>query len=557
MMGPMPPETANACSQCGRTLSQAARFCERCGTPTHVSSDDGMQPIREGDVLDGKWRIERKLGTGGMGTVFLALDLALDRRVAIKALAPALCADSEFLARFEREARATARLEHPNIVPVYAVARHFGRPFIVMKRLTGQSLAYWLRGIAGKPQRPGREIVLPLLRQMAAGLGAIHAAGFVHRDLKPGNVYVGEDGHVTILDFGILRDSGSGQNLTRTGVPLGTPHYMAPEQAWGAKDVDGRADTYALGALFFEILCGQPPFDDPDAGKLLRMHASAPPPDVRQKAPAVPVGVALAIQKAMAKKREERFPTPLAFYEAVESEWLPEEKEALARSAGAPEAAPSPAPPPPPPPASAEAPRAPEIVPVPVVPLIDEPDSLHGAPGAPSAATAASAASTGAAEIHLTPRKAPRTSPRPLPQPVLQPEGSEQDLALPENKAAKKRTLFIAALVVEALVVAAVLAWAFWPSPPKEAEDERPAVPEIVAEPAPKTAPQKDPSTTPPKPGLQVIDPGLPTDPGDFKGGLPSLDPMKPPELDFKPPEAPPMPKLDPVPELAPSPAGG
>ncbi|HEY3451489.1 MAG TPA: protein kinase [Myxococcales bacterium] len=529
----MPDEAANSCSQCGRPLSEVARFCERCGTPTHVAGDDGMQPIREGDVLDGKWRIERKLGTGGMGTVFLALDLALDRRVAIKALAPALCADTEFLARFEREARATAKLEHPNIVPVYAVARHFGRPFIVMKRLTGRSLAYWLKGIASKPERPGRDTALSLLRQMAAGLGAIHAAGFVHRDLKPGNVYVGEDGHVTILDFGILRDSGSGQHLTRTGVPLGTPHYMAPEQASGAKDVDGRADTYALGTLFFEILCGAPPFDDPDPGKLMRLHATAPPPDVRAHVPAVPPGVSLALQKAMAKKRDDRFATPLAFYEAVESEWPAAEKAGLAQPAQA---------------AAPVKPAKPESPAAPVVPLIDEPDSLHGKAGEPG-----TQASNGGEEIHLTPRKVPRTSPRPLPQPIMQPEISEKDLALPEVKAAKKRTLFIVALVVEALLVVGILAWALWPSPPKD--EVRPTTPEPVAEPV--TAPKKDPAATTPKPGLKVIDPGLPTNPSDPKGAPPhpSLDPMKPPHLDFKPPEAPAMPKLDPVPGLAPSPS--
>ncbi|MGC4120223.1 MAG: serine/threonine-protein kinase [Myxococcales bacterium] len=540
----MPPEPANACSQCGRPLSEAARFCERCGTPTHVPADDGMQPIREGDVLDGKWRIERKLGTGGMGTVFLALDLALDRRVAIKALAPALCADTEFLARFEREARATARLEHPNIVPVYAVARHFGRPFIVMKRLTGQSLAYWLRSVATRPQRPGRNLALPLLKQMAAGLGAIHAAGFVHRDLKPGNVYVGEDGHVTILDFGILRDSGAaGQNLTRAGVPLGTPHYMAPEQAWGAKDVDGRADTYALGGLFYEILSGQPPFDDPDPSKLMRMHASQPPPSVCALVPAVPPGVALAIQKAMAKKREDRFPTPMAFYEAVENEWPPADKAEGTHAPNAPTATTAavavvPTPAPSPEPAEPEAPS------VPVMPLIDEPESLHGKPGEPSAP----APEHGEEKLHLSPRKVTRSGPRPLPQPVMQPEGSEKDLALPETKAAKKRTLFIVALAVEALVVIGILAWVFWPSAPKDEPAAR--VPEPVVEPAPP--PKKDPATPPKTGGLRVVDPALPTNPSDPKGTLPSLDPMKPPPLDLKPLDAPPMPKLDPVPGLAP-----
>ncbi len=255
------------------------------------------------DVLEGKWRLERKLGEGGMGTVYLAHDLQLDRKVAIKVLASQLAGDSELVTRFEREARLTASLEHPNIVPVYAVGEMQGRPFIVMKKLEGRTLAAYLRECGALP---GDEL-LSLMRQLCSGLDFIHARGFIHRDIKSGNIFIGPDGLATILDFGILRTSENVDALTRTGMVMGTPQYMSPEQALGATEIDHRADLYALAVLLFECLTGTLPFEAESELSLIQMQAHAPAPDVVDRAPWVPGAVAEVVKRALSKRPEERY----------------------------------------------------------------------------------------------------------------------------------------------------------------------------------------------------------------------------------------------------------
>ncbi len=255
------------------------------------------------DVLEGKWRLERKLGEGGMGTVYLAHDLQLDRKVAIKVLASQLAGDSELVTRFEREARLTASLEHPNIVPVYAVGAMQGRPFIVMKKLEGRTLAAYLRECGALP---GDEL-LSLMRQLCSGLDFIHARGFIHRDIKSGNIFIGPDGLATILDFGILRTSENVDALTRTGMVMGTPQYMSPEQALGATEIDHRADLYALAVLLFECLTGTLPFEAESELSLIQMQAHAPAPDVVDRAPWVPAAVAEVVKRALSKRPEERY----------------------------------------------------------------------------------------------------------------------------------------------------------------------------------------------------------------------------------------------------------
>jgi len=255
------------------------------------------------DVLEGKWRLERKLGEGGMGTVYLAHDLQLDRKVAIKVLASQLAGDSELVTRFEREARLTASLEHPNIVPVYAVGAMQGRPFIVMKKLEGRTLAAYLRECGALP---GDEL-LSLMLQLCSGLDFIHARGFIHRDIKSGNIFIGPDGLATILDFGILRTSENIDALTRTGMVMGTPQYMSPEQALGATEIDHRADLYALAVLLFECLTGTLPFEAESELSLIQMQAHAPAPDVVDRAPWVPAAVAEVVKRALSKRPEERY----------------------------------------------------------------------------------------------------------------------------------------------------------------------------------------------------------------------------------------------------------
>ncbi|HEY3450712.1 MAG TPA: serine/threonine-protein kinase [Myxococcales bacterium] len=275
-------------------------------------------PLRVGEMLEGKWKLEGKLGAGGMGAVFLARDVALDRKVAIKILAAQLCDDQEFVTRFEREARTTAALEHPNIVPVHAVGRHQGRPFIVMKALEGQTLSKILKGRLADGRRMGRDDLLPLLKQLCDGLGFIHEKGYVHRDVKSSNIFLGSDGHLTVLDFGVLRDA-TAERITRSGVLVGTPTYASPEQVGGG-DVDSRADLYAVGVLLFECITLKAPFVG-DPITLMKQHSSAEPPDLSLLAPGLPPGVPLVVKKALAKKPEDRYQSARELYAALEAAW--------------------------------------------------------------------------------------------------------------------------------------------------------------------------------------------------------------------------------------------
>ncbi|MGC4114718.1 MAG: serine/threonine-protein kinase [Myxococcales bacterium] len=338
----MDPAAAH-CPTCGAELPTPGALCARCG-PTAVSrgkrpglvpSDplgagttaNPLQPaggasadlleegdIKVGDVLDGKWRIERELGAGGMGTVFSAHDVALDRDVAIKVLKSELCRDEEFVARFEREARATAKLEHPNVVPVHAVGRHQGRPFMVMKQLEGETLAWHLE----KDGQLTQARTLDVFRQVCAGLGHLHAHGCVHRDIKAGNIFISPSGQATLLDFGVLRDRSS-PGITAVGSIVGTPRYMSPEQAKGALQIDHKADIYALGVLLFECLTGKAPFESDSAQNIIRMHAESAPPDLTTVKKDLPAGLVPVVRKALAKKPEDRFASTEAFFAALEA----------------------------------------------------------------------------------------------------------------------------------------------------------------------------------------------------------------------------------------------
>ena len=323
------------CPSCGGELPPAATTCPSCGAavpapapvqaspPTagrglKVLSDREervVQPVRLADVLLGRYRLVEKVGEGGMGTVYIAHDEELHRQVAVKLLAANLVNDADVVERFEREARLTAGLDHPNIVPIYDVGRHEGRPFFVMKLLKGDTLAGHLMNQGGFTSDETQK----LMRQLASGLDYLHQRGFIHRDIKAGNVFVGEDGHATILDFGILRSRTATQGLTRTGMVMGTPHYMAPEQALGLKDVDHRVDLYALGVVLFECLTGTLPFEADSELRLIQMQAHAPPPDIIDRAPWISRPVADVVRKALAKNPADRFNTGLELCKALEA----------------------------------------------------------------------------------------------------------------------------------------------------------------------------------------------------------------------------------------------
>lgn len=274
-----------------------------------------MKAVHLNDLLSGRYRLLEKVGEGGMGTVYVSHDQELGRQVAVKLLASNLVHDADVVERFEREARLTAALDHPNIVPVYDVGRHEGRPYIVMKLLQGAVLAAVLREKGGLTSEETQK----LLSQVAAGLDYLHAKGFIHRDVKAGNIFVGPQGHATLLDFGILRSTSGSDGLTRTGMVMGTPHYMAPEQALGLKEVDHRADLYALGVVLFECLTGTLPFEADSELRLIQMQAHAPPPDIIDRAPWISRSVAAVVRKALAKEPRERFNSGAELVHALES----------------------------------------------------------------------------------------------------------------------------------------------------------------------------------------------------------------------------------------------
>ena len=264
----------------------------------------------------GRYRIEHELGRGGMATVYLAHDVELDRPVAIKLLAQHLAGDEAFLERFVREARLAGRLAHPNVVRVYDAGDADGRPFIVMEYVRGASLA--------GPGRSSPARVVDLGIQACAGLQHAHDAGIVHRDVKPANLLVRDDGVLKIADFGIARAAESTRH-TQVGTVLGTAAYLAPEQIAGG-DATPASDVYALGAVLYELLTGRPPYAFASLSELAALQAEGAITPVRDLAPAVSPTVEAAVMHALA--RDPAFRPPSA---AVLAEELDDSEEPATR----------------------------------------------------------------------------------------------------------------------------------------------------------------------------------------------------------------------------------
>jgi len=269
-------------------------------------------------VLEGAYTLEGEIGRGGMGVVFLARDLALKRRVAIKVLPPELAFRQEIKQRFMREAQTAARLSHPHIVPIHAVGDEGGLVYFVMGYVDGESLAARLRRRHALPAEEVRRI----MKEAADAVGMAHAMGVIHRDIKPDNILLeGTRRRVMVTDFGIakaLSQAGTG-TLTGTGIAIGTPHYMSPEQAAGERDIDARSDLYALGVVAFEMATGELPFQAPTVPGILMKHISEPAPDIKRTRPDLPDDLAVCIMRCLAKDPESRWPTAESLVRALES----------------------------------------------------------------------------------------------------------------------------------------------------------------------------------------------------------------------------------------------
>jgi serine/threonine protein kinase len=257
----------------------------------------------EPTVLANRYRLERRLGQGGMSEVWLATDLALDRRVAVKWLKPTLATDAVVAERFRREAIAVARLNHPNIVAVHDAFEHDGRQAVVMQLVDGKSL----RQILDVQTRLSPELTIHVGSCVAAALDAAHRAGFVHRDVKPGNILLTPDGRVLLTDFGIAKglDSSGDDDLTSDNVMMGTAKYLSPEQVRGKK-LDGRADLYSLGLVLYECLAGRVPFlGETDADTALA-RLQRDPTDLGQLRPTLPRGLVALVHRLLSRNPNQR-----------------------------------------------------------------------------------------------------------------------------------------------------------------------------------------------------------------------------------------------------------
>ena len=261
-----------------------------------------MQPVDKPRVYSGRYELTHLIARGGMAQVYRAMDLQLDRPVALKVLFPELSVDRTFVERFRREAQAAANLSHPNIVPVFDWGEDDGSYFIVMEYIEGRPLSAVLRDPQPMPPRQ----IATIGAGVAAALAFAHRHGVVHRDVKPGNVLITPEGDVKVTDFGIARAVNTEESLTQTGAVMGTAAYFSPEQAEG-KGVDSRSDIYSLGVVLYEMSVGKPPFTGDSPVAVASKHVRDTPVLPRAANPAVPAALEAVIMKAMAKNPDDRY----------------------------------------------------------------------------------------------------------------------------------------------------------------------------------------------------------------------------------------------------------
>jgi serine/threonine-protein kinase len=312
------PSTTRTCPKCNNSVASDTKFCPNCGSAVSgifsgggsamegtavlgVEAVDTLFPILQ-DATLGDYDIYGELGRGGMAAVYLALDLSLNRKVAIKTMLPDLVSKTGMVDRFKREAQTAAALSHPHIIQIFSVKQTKQLVYFVMKYIEGRSL----ESVIIERSKLDVDLARVILSQVGGALAFAHRKGVVHRDMKPANIMLEEDGWAIVTDFGIAKVQ-EAQNLTATGTAIGTPHYMSPEQ-FHNKAVTGASDQYSLGVVAYEMLTGRKPFDGATYAEIITQHLFEPPPDLRVVRPDIPDNVASTVMRMMAKDAAARFP---------------------------------------------------------------------------------------------------------------------------------------------------------------------------------------------------------------------------------------------------------
>ncbi len=273
-------------------------------------------PFNPGENI-GPYRIMEQLGQGGMATVYKAYHAALDRYVALKVLHPAFGEEPSFEARFKREARLVAKLEHPNIIPIFDYAEHEKRPFLVMKYVEGETLkARMARGPLGTAE------LARIIEAIGSALAYAHKMGILHRDIKPSNVLLTSDGSIYLADFGLARIASMGESTLSGDMIMGTPQYISPEQAMGKKDLDEGTDIYSFGVMLYEMVVGQVPFNADTPFSIIHDHIYTPLPIPHNINPNVPESVERVLLKALSKERADRYASVTDMVGAFKQAWL-------------------------------------------------------------------------------------------------------------------------------------------------------------------------------------------------------------------------------------------